>query len=303
MSKQAKAYDAKEMFLRGIMAFGRAMGLMKNPYSEGIIYLTPCVLWFVCIASAILLAVIVGKGFTDTVSVLFDQVVGKGRPVFVLKNVLVSHPSEEHITNMLIPVLNTDVPVLVRPLLGRAENVLNDSCISGELFSPHHPFIFHTIEHFANRNVLQKSVSRTQAPFHFSDVASGATKVLYSHSPRPVEHAGFGPMFDLPSSFPVFVRKSKEWIGNKVSAFAALGVVVVGASGVPTDYHQVVREQGKKEISKFQFLLTQPWLSLWVGFLALCLIYAGFWLLGISEWLSAVFIGTAFILVLVLAII
>ena len=31
MSKRAATWDAKEMFLRGLMAFGRAMGMMANP--------------------------------------------------------------------------------------------------------------------------------------------------------------------------------------------------------------------------------------------------------------------------------
>ena len=33
MSKQAKTYDAKEMFLRGLIAFGRAIGMTPNPMS------------------------------------------------------------------------------------------------------------------------------------------------------------------------------------------------------------------------------------------------------------------------------
>lgn len=35
MSKRAATWDAKEMMMRGLMAFGRAMGMSPNPMSDG----------------------------------------------------------------------------------------------------------------------------------------------------------------------------------------------------------------------------------------------------------------------------
>ena len=34
MSKRAASYDTKEMFLRGLMAFGRALGAFVNPMTS-----------------------------------------------------------------------------------------------------------------------------------------------------------------------------------------------------------------------------------------------------------------------------
>ncbi len=199
-------------------------------------------------ALAILLALapILGIGIVQCLGEPFVKQQFERGVVLFVKDVFVSNTAKQNLSNILLPIeLNMPIRKPGGVWLKDFHRVLNSS---DEMSVKRG-----VIKSLTDRDYLGKTFWRTQAPFHFGNESRRFPVVLDSHSSRVMEVLRFWPMLPLFIRSIVISRDSIRATAEYVSPFSSLSGIIDVLHGEPSDNHQAIGKEHKRNIGNFGF--------------------------------------------------